>query len=62
MSEVDMKRLNTWERKILGMMYGPVIEQGSWKMRTKEELCELYKELDMVTDIKNKRLKWIREG
>jgi len=43
MSEVDMKRLTTWERKILGRIYGPVIEQGSWRMRTNQELCELYK-------------------
>jgi hypothetical protein len=54
-----MKRLNEWERKILGRIYGPLIEQGSWKTRSNQELCELYKDLDIVTDIKNKRLKWV---
>ena len=37
-SEGDVKRLNTWER-----MYGPVVEQGSRKMKTNQELCELYR-------------------
>ena len=28
MSEMDMNRLDTWEGKILGRLYGPVVEQG----------------------------------
>jgi len=51
MSEVDMKRLTTWERKIFGRIYGPMIEQESWRMRTNQELCGLSKDLDIVTDI-----------
>jgi hypothetical protein len=43
-SKVDMKRLNTWERKILGRIYELVIEQGSWRMRTNQELCKLHKD------------------
>lgn len=30
MTAMDMKRLNTWERKILKRVYGPVAEQGMW--------------------------------
>ena len=59
MSEVDMKRLTTWERRMLGRIYEPVVVQGSWRMRTNQELCELYKDLYIVMDIKNKRLKWV---
>jgi len=36
-----------------------VIEQGSWRRRTNQELCELSKDLDIVTHIKSKRLKWV---
>jgi hypothetical protein len=32
--EMDVKRLGTGERKILGRIHGPVIEQGIWRMRT----------------------------
>jgi hypothetical protein len=38
---------------------GTVAERGMWIMRTNEDLGELHKELDIVTDIKNKRLEWI---
>jgi len=33
-SEMDIKRLGTWERKMLRRIHGPVIEQGIWRMRT----------------------------
>jgi hypothetical protein len=33
-------------------MYGPVVEQGIWRVRTDQELRELYKDLDIVADIK----------
>jgi hypothetical protein len=47
------------EENIREDIYRPVVEQGSWKMRTNQELCELYKDFDIVTDIKNRRLKWV---
>jgi hypothetical protein len=37
-------------------MYGLVVEQGIWTIRTNQELRELYKDLDKVADIKKKRL------
>ena len=38
MAEMDLKRLSTWERKILRKIYGPVAEQGMWRMRTNQKL------------------------
>jgi hypothetical protein len=55
---MDMKRLNTWERKIL-RIYGPVVKQEIWRIRTNQELQELHKDLDIVADIKKKGLEWI---
>ena len=49
-TEMGMKRLGTWERKILRRLYGPVVEQGMWSIRTNEELRELYKHIDTVED------------
>ena len=57
MTEMDMKRLGTWERKI-STIHGPVVEQGIWRI-SDQELRELYKDLDIVADIKKKRLEWI---
>ena len=38
---------------------GPVVEQGKWRIRTDQELSELYKDLDLVGDIKKQILEWI---
>jgi hypothetical protein len=57
MAEMDMKRLSTWDRKILRIQ-GPVVEQGIWKVRTNQELRKLYKDLDTVAHINMKRLDW----
>jgi hypothetical protein len=36
-----------------------VVEERIWRIRTNKELRELYKVLDIVADIKRKRLEWI---
>ena len=38
------------------MVHGPRVEEEIWRIRTDRELRELYKELDIVVDIKKKRL------
>jgi hypothetical protein len=59
MSEVDMKILGTYGRKILRRMHGLMVEQGIWRIRKNQELRELYNITDIVTDIKKKRLERI---
>ena len=59
MTEMDMKRLNTWNSKILSRIYGPVAEQGIWIKRNSHELQDLYKDLDTAADIIKKILEWI---
>jgi hypothetical protein len=44
-------------RKIL-RIYGPMVEQGMWRI-TNQEVRELCKYLNVVTDIKKKKLEWI---
>jgi hypothetical protein len=38
LTEADMIRLNTWERKILRYIHGPVVENKYWRIRTNHEL------------------------
>jgi len=46
--------------KILTRIYGPVVEQGIWRIRTNQELGELCKDLDIVADIKRRiGIDWI---
>ena len=42
-----MKRMSTWQRKIL-RIYGPVVELGIWSIRGNQELRELYKDVDIA--------------
>jgi hypothetical protein len=59
MTKIDVKRMGTWERKLLRRIYCPLVEQGIWRIRTNNKLRELYKDLHIVADIKKKRLEWI---
>jgi len=56
-AEMDMKKASTWDRKILRIQ-GPLLEQGIWRIRTNQELRELYKDPDTVAHINKKRLDW----
>jgi hypothetical protein len=51
MTEMDTKRPSIWDRT-----YAPVVGQRIWKIRTNYELKELHTGLDIVADIKKKRL------
>jgi hypothetical protein len=54
-----MSRLLTWERKLLRKIYGAVNEKGQSRIRRNMELYQLYKDLDLITEIKKQRLHWI---
>jgi hypothetical protein len=38
----DERSLRTWERKVLKKIYGPVYDNGIWRIRTNNELMALY--------------------
>jgi hypothetical protein len=48
--------LMTWERKILRKIYGPKWENGVWQIRTNLELQNIYKDTNIISDIKTRRL------
>ena len=55
MNEKHTNRMSTWERKILSRTGGPVAEQGIWRIRTDQELRELYKDQDIAAGIKRRK-------
>jgi hypothetical protein len=55
---MDIKRVNTWRRRILRRIYGSVVEQGILIVRNNQELRELYEDLDIVADVKRKRVEY----
>jgi len=49
----------TWEREILGEIYGPTKENEQWRIKTNEELMTKYKAPDIENVIKIRRLEWL---
>jgi hypothetical protein len=57
LTQTAEQMLNTFERKILRRIYGPIQEGGCWHPRWNNELYSLY-ESNIVEDIKIRRLGW----
>jgi hypothetical protein len=49
----------TWERKILRKIYGPTHENGCWRIKMNQEICNKFKSPNIVTIIKVHRLEWL---
>jgi hypothetical protein len=58
LTQSDIAHLNTFERKILKKISGPIQEKGEWRPRYNEELYQLYTSSDIVSTIKSGRLRW----
>jgi hypothetical protein len=58
MTRRDEERLLTWERKLLWKIYGAINEKGQWIIRRNMELYQLYKDLDLVPEVRKRRLHW----
>lgn len=53
------RKLVTFENKILRKIFGPTFEKGEWRIKHNKEIRDLYKEPDIVGEIKSGRLRWI---
>jgi len=53
------KILRIWERKVLRKIFGLMCVAGYWRSRTNEEVRQLYGDLDIATEIKKGRLRWL---
>ena len=51
--------LQTFERRILRVIYTPINDSSIWRTRYNNELYLLYDELDLVEMIKIGRLRWL---
>jgi sorting nexin-29 len=58
LTQTTEQMLNTFERKILRRIYGPIQEGECWHPRWNNELYTLYNDLSIVEDIKIRRLGW----
>jgi len=52
--------VNAFERKILRRIYGPVQENGQWRIRYTHEIYQLFAGADLATTIRLQRVKWAK--
>ncbi|XP_054277909.1 uncharacterized protein LOC128996544 [Macrosteles quadrilineatus] len=52
------KRLIVFENKILRKIFGPTFENGEWRVKHNRELRELYRDPDIVAEVRSRRLRW----
>jgi hypothetical protein len=50
--------INSYERKILRRMLGPINDNGTWRIRYNKEIYTLYGDPELSTVIKLRRLQW----
>jgi hypothetical protein len=58
LSQKSENALRVFERKILRRIFGPVNDNGQWRIQYNHEVYELHKEPDLVTCNKIRRLHW----
>ena len=59
MTVTEQNRLLIFERGVLGKIYGPTQNNdGTWRIKTNEELEILIKKKNIVRFIKSQRLRW----
>jgi hypothetical protein len=56
MTKKEEQAVVIFERKIFRRIYGPIYEDGEWKIRTNNELKELNKGENIVKWIKGQRI------
>ncbi|GFW26411.1 uncharacterized protein TNCV_383731 [Trichonephila clavipes] len=54
-----IRALETFRRKTLRTIFGPVKDQGCWRTRYNFELYRLYKEPQVTQVIRSNRLRWL---
>jgi hypothetical protein len=50
--------INSYERKILRRILGPINDNGTWRIRYNKEIYTLYGDSELSTIIKLRRLQW----
>ena len=59
MTSTDEQALGVIEREILSKIYEHFCDRGEWHIRCKQELYDIYDDIDVVKRIKIQRLRWM---
>jgi hypothetical protein len=50
---------NAFERKVVRIIYGPVLVNGQWQNRHNHEIYNLYKDMEIARNVRLRGLKWV---
>ena len=60
LTHVTPIRVTVFERKVLRRIFGSTKERdGTWRIKTNDELNELIRHKDIINHIKAQRLRWL---
>ena len=59
LNKKEEKQLIVFENKILRKLFGPINEDNIWRKRHNYEIRELYKEPDIIAELKSRRLRLV---
>ena len=59
LTQMTEKMLCTFERKILKRIYDPIQDKGRWHPSWNSEIYKFYKDLNIVDNIKIRKLGWV---
>jgi len=59
LTAAEENALKRFERKVLGKIYGSVVDKGVWRIRYNNELCKLMGGENIVRFIKAQRIQWL---
>ena len=57
-TQMTEQMLCTFERKTSRKIYGPIQDKGRWRPRRNSKIYNLYKDLNIVCNIKIRKLRW----
>ena len=58
LTKTNEERLRIFERKVLRRIFGPVNENGTWRIKYNNEIYSSFSDVDIVKHIKISRLRW----
>ena len=59
LNKKEEKQLIVFENKILRKIFGPINEDNLWRKRNNYKIRKLYKEPDIIAELKSRRLGWV---
>ena len=54
----EMRKLLVFERRILRKIFGPICDNGKWRIHYNSELYSIYTDPDIIKTIKISKLRW----